>query len=59
MLEILNRSLMGFRGLPGAERTQISPTARLGIFLAREETVLPGFEFSNQTAPRYVTRTWP
>jgi hypothetical protein len=43
MFEILNGSLVSFRGLPRAKRAQVAPSAGFLIFLPRIQSILPGF----------------
>jgi len=47
MLKVLNRTLVGFGGFSCAERAEVAPTPGLGIFFARVQPVLAGFQFSN------------
>src|SRR5262249_34866578 len=42
MFEILHCALVSFGCLSGAERTQVAPSPRLGVFLSRVQSVLPG-----------------
>jgi hypothetical protein len=57
MLKILNRTLVGFRGFSCAERAEVTPTPGLGIFFARVQPVLPGFQFPNHTTIQPALQT--
>jgi hypothetical protein len=47
MFEELHCPLMRLRGLLGAEGSQISPFAILGILFARVQSILTRFQFAN------------
>jgi len=47
LFEILHCSLVGFRGFPGTERTEVATTTGFGILLAGIKPVLPGWKSSN------------
>lgn len=51
VLKILHRTLVCLRGLSGSKRAEVPPTAGLGIFLARIQSVLAGLQFSNHKLP--------
>jgi len=52
MFEVLNRLLVSLRSFLCAECAEVAPMAGFGIFLARVQSVLPGFQFSNHRKPR-------
>jgi hypothetical protein len=47
-LEVLNRTFVSLRRLSSAERVKVSSPSRLGILLARIQSVLSGLQFLNQ-----------
>jgi hypothetical protein len=47
VLEVLDRFFMQLRSLATGERSEVAALSGLGIFLARVETVLPAFQFTN------------
>jgi hypothetical protein len=51
MFEILDRPLLSFGCFSRGESPKIAPASSLGIFLARVQAILAGFQFTNHFAP--------
>jgi hypothetical protein len=51
MFEILDRPLVSFGCFSRGKSPKIAPASSLGIFLARVQAILAGFQFTNHFAP--------